>query len=385
MIASQKIGKSFSGALRYNMKKMAHPNPLKRAELLDSNFSSLDAAQIIREVDLVRGLKPNLNRYVYHASLNFSNDDLLDNTQILKIAHDYLSESGYTNNQYLIFRHYDAEHPHVHLLVNRVSFDGLVVSDSNNFKKSEVILRGIEQRYGLTAVLPSGRAPQRAVTKNEVEMIDRTGRSSDKLLLQELMNRLLARKGMDMNALIAEAGKQGIDFLFNQASTGRVTGITYFYNGFKVKGQALGNRYKWAELIKTISYEQNKHGQGIGEANDRTTAKYGKQASASEVGNIESGRGSGNPAGIVTSDAVEFAGRGQNDAGYSAGPGTDPTAADADGGGNGATGGANNKIAQTASPGAEHPDHSGSDGHLSIEISDDEDDALKRRKRRTGR
>lgn len=275
MIAVQKIGKSFGGALNYNLKKLNHPNAQMRAELLDSNFSTLDAKLIGREVEMVRSLKPNLGRYVYHTSLNFSNEDFLDNSQMLEIAKKYLAESGYTNNQYLIFRHYDAEHPHIHLLVNRITFEGEVVSDSNNYKRSEAILRKLEAKYNLVTVEPSNKAAARAVTKSEIEMTERTGKPSDKLLLQELMNRLLSKKGMDINEFIQKGGQAGIHFLFNQATTGRVTGITYFYNGLKIKGQALGGRYKWAELIKTITYEQGKHGKGISQANDRTTAKFG--------------------------------------------------------------------------------------------------------------
>jgi len=275
VIAIQKIGKSFAGALNYNLKKFNHPNEQKRAELLDTNFSSLDAKLIVREVELIRSFKPNLNRYVYHTTLNFSNEDFLNSEQMMEIAKEYLAESGYTNNQYAIFRHYDAEHPHVHLLVNRITFDGEVVSDSNNYKKSEAILRKLEAKHNLVSVAPSKEAAVRAVTKGEIEMMERTGKPSDKLLLQELMNNLLSQKGMDLSELIEKGEQAGIHFLFNQASTGRVSGITYFYSGLKIRGQALGNRYKWAELIKTITYEQGKHGQGISQANSRTTAKYG--------------------------------------------------------------------------------------------------------------
>lgn len=137
MIASQKIGKSFMGALNYNLKKMNHPDTNQRAELLDSNFTTLEKIQIKREVDLFRQLRPNLNRYVYHTSLNFSVDEekSLDNKTMLAIAHDYLRENGFNNHHCLIFRHYDANHPRLHLLVNRIGFDGTVVSDSNNYKK----------------------------------------------------------------------------------------------------------------------------------------------------------------------------------------------------------------------------------------------------------
>lgn len=283
------------GALSYNIKKLWNADPSKRAEVLATNFSSLQANDIKREVEWIRQLRPGLNRYVYHTSLNFSNDEAgsLTNEKLLTIAQDYLQALGYNNNQYLIFRHYDAEHPHIHLLVNRISFDGTVVSDSNNYRRSEDILRKLERQYDLIPVTPSRNASQRAVTKNEIEMIDRTGKPSDKLLLQEQLNRLLRRKGLDMSEFIRRGEEVGIHFLFNQASTGRITGITYFYNGLKVKGQALGNRYKWAELTKILNYEQTKHGEGISQANARTTAKYGKQTAAGQFTSTNRQSGSG--------------------------------------------------------------------------------------------
>lgn len=310
MIAIQKIGKSFLGALNYNFRKLYHPDPAQRAEVLDTNFTALNAKLIRKELSLVKSLRPNLGLYVYHTSLNFSKDDQLDNDKLLAIAHDYLAESGYTNNQYIIFRHHDADHPHIHLLVNRITFDGDVVSDSNNYKKSEAILRKLEDRYNLIAVEQSNpRASergsyiataldsdsaitpqrgsyitteqssgisQRPATKEELEMVMRTGKPSEKMLLQELMKKMLNQKNIGIKELIRQGEQFGIRFLFNQASTGRVTGITYFHNGFKVKGQALGNSFKWAELIKKVDYEQVRDSKAISEANDRTTAKYGK-------------------------------------------------------------------------------------------------------------
>jgi hypothetical protein len=283
MIASQKIGKSFMGALAYNIKKLDHPDASKRAELLDTNFTAITVDRIRREVDLIRQFRPNLNRYVYHTSLNFSNEEIkpLDNDMLLAIAKDYLDANGFTNNQYLIFRHYDAEHPHLHLLVNRISFDGKVVSDSNNYKRSEEIVRQLEMKYGLLKVQPSKQANRKAPKKNEIEMAFRTGKPSYKMALQETMIGIIDNSG-SIHDVIRQGEQQGIYFLFNQASTGRVSGITYFTGGFKIKGQALGNQFKWNELAKKIKYEQTKDSAAIGFANSRTKAIYGIVSTESE-------------------------------------------------------------------------------------------------------
>ena len=406
MIADQKIGKSFLGALNYNLKKLYHPDKDKRAVLLDNNFSSIDSRMIQKELRLVRSLRPNLSRYVYHTSLNFSNEDQLENEKLLEIAHEYLKESGYTNNQYMIFRHYDADHPHIHLLVNRICFDGSVVSDSNNYKKSEAVLRKLEYRYNLVKVeqsvhlskdmhngetaeranrisanrssgrsaergnrlpkernnkrsielgsgvpkernnkrpkepgngLPKDRnstilnkrdnsssadlntaisanqhigitsdqnsnkakdqnntVPQKAPTKNELEMVMRTGKPSEKMVLQELVKKLLKVQGLTIPDMISKAEKAGIHFLFNQASTGLVTGITYFHNDFKIKGQTLGNQFKWGELTKKVDYEQDRDSEAISNANGRTRNIYGTKDQSQNRGESNQGAGKGN-------------------------------------------------------------------------------------------
>jgi hypothetical protein len=276
MIASQKIGKSFMGALNYNLKKFNHADLKQRAELLETNFTSLDKDMIRREIDMVREQRPNLNRYVYHTSLNFHKDDSLSNERLLEIAHQYLQANGFTNNQYFIFRHHDADHPHLHLLLNRITFDGHVVSDSNNYKRSESILRNLEKQFNLTKVQSSQTAPLRAANKDELEMVIRTGKPSEKMVLQEIIKKLLDQRNLTLSEFIKKGEQAGISFLFNQALTGRVSGITYFHDGFKITGQALGNRFKWAEIIKNISYEQVRDSKTISEANSRTRNIYGE-------------------------------------------------------------------------------------------------------------
>lgn len=322
MIAIQKIGKSFMGALQYNLKKMNLPDRRQRAEILASNFTNMNIGQIKREIDMVRSLRPNLNRYAYHTSLNFPGEELtgLSNEKMLAIAHDYLKALGFVNNQYFIFRHHDANHPHIHLLANRICFDGSVVSDSNNFKKSEAILRLLEYHYNLRAVEQSNfvvfkqkngvtselkntvttkqgisisrkqynNVSFKAITKNEVAMFARTGKVSNKLLLQEITKDIIALKAKSMSEFIAMSEKASIHLLFNQASTGRVSGVTYFFKDFKAKGQALGNQFKWAELIKKIDYNEVRDNPAIRAANSRTLSIYGKRIALDESNAISS-------------------------------------------------------------------------------------------------
>ena len=53
----------------------------------------------------------------------------------------------------------------LHILVNRIGFDGTVVSDSNDYARSEKVLRALEKKYNLTEVLPSKQAKERSNDK----------------------------------------------------------------------------------------------------------------------------------------------------------------------------------------------------------------------------
>jgi hypothetical protein len=381
MIASQKIGKSFMGALNYNLKKLHHPDPEMRAELLTTNFASIDPAIIKEEVYLMKSLKPNLSRYVYHTSINFPKEDLLDNKKLLAIAHAYLKESGYTNNQYMVFRHHDADHPHIHLLVNRISFDGTVVSDSNNFKKSEAILRNLEIKYGLTQVRDSQKAETKAVKKGELEMVIRTGRPSDKMLIQEKIKELLRRPNQTIPKLISQGKKEGIYFLFNQASTGRITGITYFHDGFKIKGQALGNQFKWAEIIKKVDYEQIRDSQAISEANRDTRAAYGQLGITTGNRTESTGR---NNSKAALSNATEFNEQRQIDERIGGRTGKDMAEIEPTGNNSGTTESGLETAADTPNTDGGLVDNWGNNyvPPFAVQLEDDEDDALRRRKQR---
>ncbi|MCX2575951.1 relaxase/mobilization nuclease domain-containing protein [Pedobacter sandarakinus] len=273
MIAKQAIGKSFGGALNYNLKKVYSSDIKTKAELLATNFLSLAHSEIKKELEIMKALNPNLKRNTYHTSLNFSVDEKISNTKMEAIAKEYMEKMGFDNNPYFIFRHNDAEHPHCHILALRNRFDGTVVSDGNNYARSETIVRELENKYSLTKVHASKLSINKSPDKDELEMINRTGRVSDKMLMQEKVTNSLS-SSKNIAEFINQLEKSNINPLFNQASTGGVSGITFISQNFKSRGQALGNQFKWGNISNKINYEQTRDSKAVSQANDRTREKY---------------------------------------------------------------------------------------------------------------
>ena len=217
MTGNQIKGKGFRGALRYNLDKVER----NVAEVLDHSFVDASEKSIMKEVQLVKILRPNLQKYFYHTSINFPPAEELPNNLMTQIGRDYLEANGFTQHQFIMFRHRDADHPHLHILVNRIGYDGSVVSDSNDFSRSEKILRELEKKYGLTEVVSSRQAKERAMTKNELEMVKRTGEDSKKLKLQSALRKTLQdHPEMNLKQFVDRLERQGINVLFTRPARG---------------------------------------------------------------------------------------------------------------------------------------------------------------------
>jgi hypothetical protein len=187
MTANMIKGKGFRGALRYNLDKVAKGV----AEVLDHTFVEPSEKSILKEVQMIKVMRPNLQKYFYHTSINFLPSEDLTDAAMIQIGQDYLRDSGFTQHQYIMFRHHDAGHPHLHILVNRIGYDGKVLSDSNDFARCEEILRRLEKKYNLAEVISSRQAIRRAMTKNEMEMMKRTNDPSVKTWLQATIKKVL--------------------------------------------------------------------------------------------------------------------------------------------------------------------------------------------------
>lgn len=187
------------------------------------------------------------------------------------IGQEYLEMNGFNQHQYIMFRHRDADHPHLHILVNRIGYDGSVISESNDYARSERVIRALEKKHGLTPTISSKEATERSITQGEYQMMKRINDASQKIKIQiAIQNILNDRPGLSTEDFIKSLETQGVNVLFNQEKTGHFSGISYGLDGFLITGSKLGNAYKWTTLKNTIDYEQERDGAAIHAANDRT-------------------------------------------------------------------------------------------------------------------
>ncbi|MDP2422165.1 relaxase/mobilization nuclease domain-containing protein [Sediminibacterium sp.] len=85
-----------------------------------------------------------------HVSLNFDPSETLSNNTLIEIANDYMQGLGFADQPYLVYRHNDAGHPHIHILATLIREDGSRINTHNIAReRSEPTRKAIEEKFRL--------------------------------------------------------------------------------------------------------------------------------------------------------------------------------------------------------------------------------------------
>lgn len=253
MISKQIKGKDFYGVLMYNHKKVL----AGVGSIIYSNINEGSVVQQTKEFNLVRQLKPNLAKAVYHTSLNLPYSDILTDEEFSNLARDYLEGMGFDDNQVIVFKNWDQDHLHVHLVANRVKFSGEVVSDSQDYKRSEALIRKLEVKYNLTQFIPKEEG--NVLSKGEIEKCLRTGNVPERLELQNIIFEVL-KENVNLEQLIKKLNARGVGAKLNNSSTGYISGISFEFKEIAYKGSAVHKALSWKNIdTKLKNYEQNRN------------------------------------------------------------------------------------------------------------------------------
>ncbi len=136
-------------------------NEEKDAKVLASHGVRIwSAGEMAADFDAQQRLRPGLNTATLHVALAWPAQEQSRMTDELmrELALAYLKKMDIdaAKTQWAVVRHYDQNHPHCHLIVNRVTNDGKVLSDSKSSERSAEACRALEKEYGLISAAQVG-------------------------------------------------------------------------------------------------------------------------------------------------------------------------------------------------------------------------------------
>lgn len=244
MIAKIVKGSSFRGVVNYILDKG------KDAKILvcDSLFVE-DKDTITMSFEAQSKMNPKVTKPVGHISLAFHKEDehRLTDRAMAGIALEYLKEMGITDTQILIVRHFDKEHPHVHIAFNRIANNGRTISDRNERIRSARICKEITRKYSL--YLSSGKE---RVKQHRLKEPNKT-----KYGLYSILKSEVSRCG-NWNMLTANLKKQGVEIQFKyKGKSDEVQGIVFTMNGYSFSGSKIDRRFSYSKIDAAL--ERNRH------------------------------------------------------------------------------------------------------------------------------
>lgn len=265
MIAKVKKGSGFRGSLEYSMEE-------GKGYVLESNIPHCSTpADYARKLAANNDLNSRVTKPVFHAAISIEKGVHLTDEKFKEIGNDFMKMYGFNKEgkgqvPFVMVRHTNTDHEHIHIIANRIDSKGYCHNPSNDFHLINKVCRELEKKHGLQ-VVNSTQNKVKETPRNEIKMRERLEKNGEILpnYRKDLINKIdkaIAPVGggkRPFRSFVNELNKQGVDLLVNVSqTTGKISGISFAMddNGHKVtyKGSALGKGYSFNGIIKNVEF-----------------------------------------------------------------------------------------------------------------------------------
>ncbi len=151
MVARINTSKNISKALNYNEQKLKNGT----AQILSASgflkdVDSLSFYNKLNHFERLIFLNDRTVTNTLHISLNFDPTEQFSKDKLIAIADSYMEQIGFSQQPYLVYNHFDAGHPHIHIVSTNIQRDGKRISMHNiGRNQSETARKEIEKEFGL--------------------------------------------------------------------------------------------------------------------------------------------------------------------------------------------------------------------------------------------
>lgn len=241
MIGKIVKGISFKGCVSYVLGDK-DAKILSAEGVLETNMASITGSFYMQSL-----LNPNLSKCVGHIPLAFSPEDSPRMTDqfMERLAKEYMKAMGIENTQYIVVRHNNTGHPHLHIVFNRVNNDGKTISDKNDRYRNEKVCKQLKDRYNLTY----GKG------KENVDVQKLKGAEQTKYEIYHAIKDVLP--GTKDWQQFEEVLKQKGISMECKGQTGEVQGVSFKKGGHSFKGSDVDRKFSYSKL--NVVLNENSH------------------------------------------------------------------------------------------------------------------------------
>jgi len=245
MIAKIVQGRGFRGVVNYVLDK-------NHSHLLYTEGVRLkDKESIIQSFVAQQKLNPKIVKPVAHISLDFSVQDKnrLTDQFMVGMALEYMEKMGYRDTQYIIARHHDTDHPHIHIVINRINNNGKRISDQNEKLRNTRVCLELTKKHGL--YIASGKEN---VKEHRLKEPDKTRYEIYHALKSVITN------CKNWKELKSELLRSGITTEFrNNGETDKIQGVRFGKNGYEFNGSKIDRACSYSKISYQLYQNEKQH------------------------------------------------------------------------------------------------------------------------------
>ena len=188
------------------------------------------------------GMNPDLKKPVGHIALSYSAVDApkLTDEKMIQLAQEYMREMKITDTQYIIVRHQDREHPHVHIVFNRIDNNGKTISDRNDMYRNEQVCKKLKAKHGLYFAKGKEQVKQHRLKepdKSKYEIYTAVKNEIGKSRNWQQLQHRLAEKGITIQ-------------FKRKGQTDEIQGISFSKGEYTFKGSEIDRSFSFSKLDK---------------------------------------------------------------------------------------------------------------------------------------
>lgn len=250
MMAKIVKGSDFKGVVDYILDKGKGTQVVAYDGLFMENKET-----IAMSFNIQSQINGKVTKPVGHIAISFSKEDepRLTNRVMAGIALEYMERMGIRYTQFFIARHFDKEHPHVHIAFNRINNNGNTISDRHERLRSTHICKELTMKYGLYIA-----GSKDNVKRNRLKEPDRT-----KYELYDILKKEVGRCG-NWNVLVANLRRQGVEVYFkHKGQTDEVQGIVFTKNGYRFNGSKVDRRFSYTKIDAALQHNRYNERMGM--------------------------------------------------------------------------------------------------------------------------
>lgn len=236
MVGLAKATKGSTQAIDYIMNDKGEAVELTRNYVMGEN-----GQEVLAEFREIQRLNTRCENNTYTLVLSpDASQAKLPQEELLKLTQDHLKNLGLENHQYIAYVHNSTKSQHIHIIANRIGFDGKAHSDSNIHLKAHESADKLAKERGFHTAKEITRMKRAMTADLRKEIHQAYTQCKNKSVSMDDFEKLMSEKGYDVKMSLNKQGKiQG--FRINERQTGQ-----------SFKASEIGSNVRLVDLTKSI-------------------------------------------------------------------------------------------------------------------------------------